>query len=67
MYLYRKRQQRLRDEALDFHPLRLGSKYRDLRMQLLSLAEEGHTNESKGTSPRGGLDRLIVFTLQRPA
>lgn len=64
MLLYRKRQQRLRDEALEFHPLRLGSKYRDLRMQLLSLAEEGH-GEGKGMSPRGD-SRLVVFTLQRP-
>lgn len=59
--MYRKRQQRLRDEAKEFHPLHLSSKYRDLRTQLLSRAEEGHANESKGLDTR-----LVVFTLQRP-
>ncbi len=67
---YRLRRQRLRDEACLYHPLKLGSKYSELRQQLLSLAEEGrpcdNTKESQWADG-GALDgRFLVLTLQRP-
>lgn len=69
--LYRQRRQRLRDEAMAYHPLKLGSKYSELRQQLLSLAEEGRpacdSQEVQGKAGMHALDgRFLVLTLQRP-